>query len=137
MIIGVGTDLTEIVRMEAILRKPSGARFLAKILTEEERKDFGRRFGPVAGAWSKRAAEFAAGRFAVKEAVAKAFGCGIGSLLGFHDIHISADAAGRPVCRVRAEALARIGLAERETAVHISITHTEATAGAFAVVERI
>lgn len=138
MIIGIGTDMTEIGRMEAILAKPSGKRFLAKILAEDEQVRFFGKYGHGTGApvWDRRAAEHAAGRFAVKEAVSKAFGSGIGRCLGFHDIRVSAESSGRPVCQVSEEALIRLGHEPAAIRVHISITHTGTTAGAFAVVER-
>ncbi|WP_058302758.1 holo-ACP synthase [Gorillibacterium timonense] len=138
MIIGIGTDMTEIGRMEAILSRAIGKRFLEKILSESEREGFYAKHGWGEGdpAWNKRAAEHAAGRFAVKEAVSKAFGSGIGGCIGFHDIRVLSEPSGRPVCRVSEEALLRLGLEPAAIRVHISITHTETTAGAFAVVER-
>lgn len=123
--------------MEGILDKPTGKRFLAKILTEEERAELEHRHRPADQAGRIRAAEFAAGRFAVKEAVSKAFGCGIGALLGFHDIRVTADGKGRPSCGISAEALRRLGLEGQAVSVHVSITHTGTLAGAFAVVERL
>ncbi|UUZ82960.1 holo-ACP synthase [Paenibacillus sp. P26] len=66
MIIGVGTDLLEIARVRSILERPSGDRFLQRVLTEKERE--------LATAKQGRLAEFTAGRFAAKEAVVKALG---------------------------------------------------------------
>ena len=43
-----------------------------------------------------RKVESLAGFWAAKEAIAKALGCGIGSRLGFHDIHIHKDPRGAP-----------------------------------------
>ncbi|MEO3946522.1 holo-ACP synthase [Gorillibacterium sp. CAU 1737] len=139
MIIGIGTDLTEISRMEEVLQRPSRDRFLARILTEQERAALSLKVGQLDNTLDggKRAAEYVAGRFAVKEAVSKALGSGIGACLGFQDILVTAERSGRPVCRVSAEALHRLGLDPASVRIHISITHTEMTAGAFAVVEGI
>lgn len=131
MILGVGTDLTEIARIAKILGQPEGSRFLERILTPAEHA--------LAESRRGRLAEFAAGRFAAKEAVAKALGCGIGRLVGFRDIEVLPDAAGRPVCVLSPEARDRLGFAAPQGSagplIHLSITHSETAAAAFAVVE--
>lgn len=129
MIIGIGTDLLEIGRMARILEQPSGGRFLERVLTERERSMAASRRG--------RLAEFAAGRFAAKEAVAKAFGCGIGRQLGFQDIEVLSDDCGKPVCRLSESAWARLGHDPAATVCHLSITHGETAAVAYAVVEHV
>ncbi|MBC8080536.1 MAG: holo-ACP synthase, partial [Gorillibacterium sp.] len=83
MIIGIGTDMTEIERVEKILHGKAAGPFLKRILTDAELAYLRERGG--------KQAEFVAGRFAVKEAVAKAFGTGIGSKIGFRDIEVMAD----------------------------------------------
>ncbi|WP_138494945.1 holo-ACP synthase [Paenibacillus pinistramenti] len=130
MIYGIGHDVVEIARMGTILQRSSGGRFLERILTPAERA--------LPGA-AGRTAEFAAGRFAAKEAVSKAFGCGIGSKLGFEDIEILPDASGKPSAALSAAAWARLGWGEsgRELFnIHISITHERSLASAFCVVEQ-
>src|SRR5690606_40469144 len=82
-----------------------------------------------------RVAEFAAGRFAAKEAVVKALGCGIGVSAGFHDIEILSDRLGKPECWLSDQTKAKLGLAETDR-ILISITHSEASAVAFAIWER-
>lgn len=129
MIIGIGTDLLEIGRMARILEQASGERFLERVLTERERSLAAKRRG--------RLAEFAAGRFAAKEAVAKAFGCGIGRQLGFQDIEVLPDGCGKPVCRLSEAAWGRLGLDPAATVCHLSITHGETAAMAYAVVEHV
>ena len=123
MIVGVGTDIVGIARVARIVEGPRGEAFLRRVLTEEERRLLGR--------WaegSPRRAEFAAGRWAAKEAAAKALGCGIGRELGFGDIEILPDGRGRPVCRVAREIAAGVRL-------HVSIAHADGWACAFAVAE--
>ncbi|TXK82676.1 holo-ACP synthase [Paenibacillus sp. N3.4] len=129
MIIGVGTDLLEIERLRKILESSTGGRFLERILTPTERELAEKRRG--------RLTEFASGRFAAKEAIVKAIGCGIGKQIGFQDIEVLPDALGKPVCRVKEEALLRAGLHANSHRIHISITHTESMAGAYAIVEQL
>lgn len=140
MILGIGHDVTEIVRVKSILSGNIAERFLQRVLAVKEleyaRSRFGRECDDKTIMWSKRWIEFTAGRFAAKEAVVKALGCGIGSLVGFQDIAILPDGAGKPVCNVSQEALRRLGLSH-EVRIHVSITHTEELASAFAVVERL
>lgn len=126
MIRGIGTDLTEVGRVARMLEGQAGERFLLRVLTEEERT--------LAAKRASRLAEFAAGRFAAKEAVAKALGCGIGGSLGFQDITVAADECGKPVCRLseRSGKLLGVGASDR---LHVSITHTGAMASAFVVWE--
>jgi holo-[acyl-carrier protein] synthase len=128
MIVGIGTDLVEIARMRKALEQSTGTRFLERILTPAERELAVKRKG--------RLAEFAAGRFAAKEAIVKALGCGIGKQVGFQDVEVLPDALGKPGCRIAAEALVRAGHAS-SVRIHISITHTEAMASAYAIVEQL
>lgn len=83
-----------------------------------------------------RLAEFASGRFAAKEAIVKAIGCGIGKQIGFQDVEVLPDGLGKPICHVREEALQRAGLIG-SLRIHISITHTESMAAAYAIVEQL
>lgn len=128
MIIGIGMDMTEIDRVERILQGTARERFLTRVLTEGERAYLHLRGG--------NAAEFVAGRFAAKEALAKALGTGFGKYLSFHDLEVLADGAGRPRGRVEPSVLAGLGLAPQTVHIYISITHTRSTAGAFAVIEQ-
>ncbi|MEW9700971.1 holo-ACP synthase [Paenibacillus sp. SI8] len=129
MIIGIGTDLVEIARMRKTLESSTGARFLERILTPAERELAEQRRG--------RLAEFAAGRFAAKEAVVKAVGCGIGKQIGFQDIEVLPDSLGKPICHVAEAALLRAGLNGNSHRLHLSITHTESMAAAYAIVEQL
>ncbi|WP_379205049.1 holo-ACP synthase [Paenibacillus sp. GCM10012306] len=128
MIYGIGHDLLEIERITAMIQKGIGAKLLQRILTEKEQVLAERRGG--------KAGEFAAGRFAAKEAVVKALGCGIGGQVGFQDIEILPDGLGKPVVTLSAEAWARLDLPEGTGyTIHLTITHTREFASAFAVVE--
>lgn len=128
MIIGVGMDMVEISRLRKILESSVGDRFLERILTPRERELAQQRRG--------RLAEFAAGRFAAKEAVVKAVGCGIGKQIGFQDVEVLPDALGKPECAVAAAALERACISGSPR-IHISITHTETMAAAYVIVEQL
>ena len=89
MIVGIGVDIAETARFEAMAQK-FGERFARRILTDDELREFERRH---------RSPVFLATRFAAKEAVAKAAGTGIGAELGFHSVQIEHDANGKPLLR--------------------------------------
>lgn len=86
MIKGIGVDIIELSRIkQSIKRNP---RFVQRILTEREHQ----RYEALS---EGRKVEYLAGRFAAKEAFAKAAGTGIGKL-GFHDIEILSNETGAP-----------------------------------------
>ncbi|MFC4075340.1 holo-ACP synthase [Salinithrix halophila] len=123
MIIGVGTDLVEMHRVKQI----GVERLTRRILTEEEVAEIPQE--------EKRRLEWSAGRFAAKEAIAKAAGCGIGSLLSFKDIRIETEAGGRPTVWLSKKGSDALGYGAG-VKVHLSITHSRDTAAAFAVIEQ-
>ncbi|WP_026688736.1 holo-ACP synthase [Alteribacter aurantiacus] len=112
MIKGIGLDVIELERIESLYKRKKS--FADRILTGEEKEVFHMLDG-------KRQIEFLAGRFAGKEALAKAFGCGIGEQFSFQDASILADERGKPHVRLHQ------GI---EGTVHISITHTQTIAAA-------
>ncbi|WP_456272671.1 holo-ACP synthase [Bacillus sp. AK031] len=115
MIKGIGLDIVEIKRIaELAERQP---RFLERILTDREMDDC----SSLNGA---RKAEFVAGRFASKEAFAKARGTGIGSQLSFTDIEIRKDQLGKPFIA-----------SPIEKGVHLTITHSREFAAAQVIIE--
>ena len=93
MITGIGTDIVRIDRIERLV-KEFGDKFIDRILSPSERTRYDS---------STNSASFLAKRFAAKEAVAKAFGTGIGPELEFKDIIISNDKSGRPIVTVSAD----------------------------------
>ena len=118
MILGLGTDVCEIARVERALENP---RFLTRWFTAEERTY-------LAG----RRPESAAGLFAAKEAAAKALGTGF---VGFGpaSLEIRHDEKGKPVCVALAGAAARLAaLGGRE--ILVSISHDGGLAIAVALV---
>jgi holo-[acyl-carrier protein] synthase len=95
VIVGIGVDIVETVRVEKLSAK-FGERFARRILTADELQEFDRR---------KHSSSYLATRFAAKEAVAKALGTGIGEQLGFHSIQIDNDAQGKPLLRFMGTAI--------------------------------
>lgn len=128
-IAGIGLDVVELERIARVLSGPAGERFLGRVLTERER-------AAARDMPDKRRVQYVAGRFALKEAVAKALGCGLGGLVGFRDIEALPDELGKPCCALSEEALARLGLAGRQVKLHVAITHERSIAAATAIVER-
>src|SRR5690606_38000100 len=88
MIIGIGTDIVDIRRIEKLL-KIQGVKFEKRAFTDFERSVGKQKKG-------KQNAAYYAKRFAAKEALAKAFGVGIGGKLSFLDIEIFNHTSGKP-----------------------------------------
>jgi len=130
MIIGIGHDIVQVDRIAAVLEGKAGKRFMERIFTSHERELAERYIGA-------RLYQFAAGRFAAKEAVAKAFGTGLGAVLSFTDIELSKDASGKPCCSLTFGAWERLGLSPEQVKLHVTITHEHHLASAFAVVEQL
>lgn len=86
MIIGIGTDLLDIRRLERTLER-FGERFLERIFTEAERRRCEAR--------ARRACAYAQ-RFAAKEACAKALGTGFRQNVFWRDIEIRSLPSGKP-----------------------------------------
>jgi len=105
-----GVDLIEISRIEEVIAR-HGRHYLERIYTPAELEQCGKR------------AESLAGRFAAKEAVAKAFGCGIGDI-GWKEIEVLGDEQNAPILTLHgaAENLAKeLGL----TTWSVSISHNQ------------
>ncbi len=120
MIVGIGTDIVRIARFETMLAR-HGTRVAERILSVDELREF---------AATARPARFLAKRFAVKEAVAKAFGTGFRDGLSLRHIGVHHDALGKPSLKfyARAEEL-RITLAVGDT--HVSVADEDDYAVAF------
>jgi len=132
MIVGIGHDVVEIGRVARIMEGTAAERFRRRVLTDAECE---------AARARGNSAEFVAGRFAAKEAVVKALGCGIGQAVGFRDIEIMPDAAGKPHCVLSADAWSRLAsaggrFADGPVLLHVSISHERSIASAFAIAER-
>lgn len=123
MIIGIGTDIVAVARMERILDR-HGERVLEKFLAEDERLEFSESSDP---------ARFLAKRFAAKEALGKSFGTGIRAPLLMPAISIKHDLAGKPYFELGAAAAELFF--SRRIASHVSISDERDYALAFVVLE--
>lgn len=121
-VLGIGIDVVEVERIASSMAE-FGERFATRIFTAAERA--------YCDAQKRPELHYAA-RFAAKEAVAKAFGTGIGKELGWLDMEIVRRESGEPALELsgggKAYAAAR-GIAE----VKISLTHARHYAAANAV----
>lgn len=121
MIVGVGTDIVGVVRFEQALARTPG--LLPRVFTDAER---------VTRNGKPRHPRSLAGRFAAKEAAAKALGVPRG--WGWHDTEVMVGRSGRPLLRVTGS-LARAADAQGVTAWHVSLTHDADLAAAIVVAE--
>lgn len=122
MIRGIGTDIVKIQRIEvAINRTPS---FLEKAFAEDEIQYFNSRNNRI---------ESIAGNFAAKEAISKAIGTGIRGF-SLKDIVILRDDLGKPIAKLSKKVEDKVGL-NGKYFLHVSISHTEENAIAFAILE--
>lgn len=104
---GVGID---IVRVERFQEKVSNEHFLERIFSRYELTDAGK--GP-------HLSSRLAGRWAAKEATAKALGCGLGSQLGWREIEVVKNGDGQPRIKLAPEAAERHDFPKLE----LSISH--------------
>jgi holo-[acyl-carrier protein] synthase len=102
MIIGIGSDLIDIRRVEKVIER-HGDRFLHRVFTDEERARAARR--------SANARNFAATfakRFAAKEACSKALGTGIRQGVWWRDMGVVNLRGGKPSMALTGGALVRL-----------------------------
>ena len=125
MVLGLGTDLIEISRIEESIRQ-FGQRFLDRVYTPEEIAYCQRK--------KKHAAESFAARFAAKEAGAKALGTGISRGVSWKEFEVRREPGGRPLLHLTGRAcdIAReIGIRR----LSLSLTHSRDVALAVVVAE--
>ncbi|MBL8543042.1 MAG: holo-ACP synthase [Hyphomonadaceae bacterium] len=117
MILGIGSDIIDIRRIEQTLER-FGERFILRVYTEDERRRADRR--PL-----ERAATFAK-RFAAKEACSKALGTGLKQGVFWRDMGVSNLPTGQPTIRLTGGAAARLALMTPDGhAPHIHVTLTD------------
>lgn len=130
MILGIGSDLSDIRRIEKTLSR-FGARFTERIFTDVERVRSERK--------PDRAASYAK-RFAAKEACAKALGTGIRRGVFWRDMGVVNARSGQPTMLLTGGAAARLAsLAPEgsEVRIHLSLTDDHPYAQAFVVIEAV
>lgn len=128
MIIGIGSDLCDIRRIEQTLAR-FGERFTHRVFTEGERRRSDRR--------AARAPSYAR-RFAAKEACAKALGTGLRAGVFWRDMEVVNLPSGAPTMKLTNGAAARLAAitpAGHEAVVHVSLTDDPPLAQAFVIIE--
>ncbi|MGK0440380.1 MAG: holo-[acyl-carrier protein] synthase [Pseudohongiellaceae bacterium] len=124
MIIGIGTDMIKVARIEATYQR-LGDKFAQRILSQGEYESFKVNAKPMA---------LLAKRFAAKEAAGKALGTGIGQGVSWQDIYIEHDNLGAPLLKMCGKA-AEYAEKKGVKAMHVSISDEEDIAMAFVILE--
>lgn len=114
MTLELGTDIIEVERIQAAIEN-YGDRFINRLFTQKEKEYCLKR---------KNASKHLAGRFAAKEAIAKALGTGIGKEIGWKDIEILNDERGKPFVYIKHR---------KRDDISLSISHCHSYAVATAV----
>jgi len=130
MIIGIGSDLIDIRRVEKSIER-FGDRFTHRCFTEIERAKSDRR--------KERAASYAK-RFAAKEACSKALGTGLAQGVFWRDMGVVNLPSGKPTMALTngaAERLAAMTPAGHYAVVHLTITDDFPLAQAFVILEAL
>ncbi|MGE0501378.1 MAG: holo-ACP synthase [Rhizobiaceae bacterium] len=130
MILGIGSDLIDIRRIEKTLER-HGDRFVHRIFTEIERTRSDRR--------AERAASYAK-RFAAKEACAKALGTGLARGVFWRDMGVVNLPGGRPTMHLTGGAQKRLDEMVPDghrAQIHVTITDDFPLAQAFVIIEAL
>ena len=128
MILGIGTDLANIERIERVLTR-FGDRFRHRVFTETEQRRAERR-PDVAATYAKR--------WAAKEACSKALGTGLRMGIAWRDMHVTNLHTGQPVMHVTGWAAARLDRMTpdgHEATIHVTLTDDHPWAHAMVVIE--
>ena len=130
MIIGIGSDLTDISRIEKTLER-FGERFVQRIFTPAEQAKAAKR--------SAKAPTYAK-RFAAKEACAKALGTGMNMGVYWRDMGVTNLPSGQPTLTLTGGALERLRTITppgKVAHIHLSLTDDHPYAQAFVVIEAL
>ena len=130
MIIGIGSDLCDIRRIERTLQR-FGERFTHRVFTAGERARSDRR--------AARAPSYAR-RFAAKEACAKALGTGLRAGVFWRDMEVANLPSGQPTMRLAGGALERLKAITpdgHDAIIHVTLTDDPPLAQAFVVIEAV
>ena len=125
MVLGLGSDLIEINRIEESLQR-YGDRFLQRVYTEGEIAFCQRKL--------KHAAESFAARFAAKEAAAKALGTGISRGISWREIEVRREPGERPTLFLSGRAAERAAVMGVRR-IQVTLSHSREVAMAVVLVE--
>ena len=123
MIIGIGTDIVEVVRIRKAIERTHS--FLKGVFTDNEVEYINSK---------KNKYETAAGIFTVKEAFSKALGSGIRGF-GLKDIEVLHTELGKPIINLSEKVSKKIS--EEDYRVHVTISHTKENAVSFVIIEEV
>lgn len=131
MILGIGSDLANIERIEATLAR-FGDRFRDRVFTDREQRKAESRPRNVAATYAKR--------WAAKEACSKALGTGLRMGISWKDMAVSNLSSGQPIMHLSgwaAERLASMTPPGHRAVVHVTLTDDHPWAQAFVVIEAL
>ena len=131
MILGIGSDLIDIRRIEKALER-HGERFIQRLFTPEEQAKAARRSLLIAATYAKR--------FAAKEACSKALGTGIKRSVFFKDMGVVNLPSGQPTMVLTGGAATRLSEmvpGGMKPKIHLTITDDYPLAQAFVVIEAV
>ena len=134
MIIGIGSDIIDIARIEKVIGR-HGDRFIDRIFTEAERAKAERRSKMPKLIWATYAK-----RFAAKEACSKALGTGIRRGVWWRDMGVVNLPGGRPTMKLTGGALARLESLlppGHEARIDLTITDDWPLAQAFVIISAV
>ncbi|MFC7433853.1 holo-ACP synthase [Hydrogenophaga bisanensis] len=129
MIYGIGTDICDIRRVQAVLDR-QGERFAQRVLGETELAVWRQR----RQRWPRRGLSYLATRFSAKEAFSKAIGLGMRTPMTWRDCEILNEAGGRPV--IVLHGALREWFDDRRLRAHVTVTDETDYAATFVVVEQ-
>lgn len=132
MILGIGTDLANIERVQGVLDR-FGDRFRNRVFTEREQRKAVHR-AKVSGGEASTYAK----RWAAKEACSKALGTGLRMGISWRDMAVTNLHTGQPIIAVTgwaAERLEKMTPDGYEAVIHVSLTDDHPWAQAFVVIE--
>lgn len=130
MILGIGSDMVSIERIEATIQR-FGVRFVQRVFTETEKKTAEYRAATV---------ETYAKRWAAKEACAKALGTGLRMGVAWKEMSVRNLSSGQPQMDVTGGArarLARLTPAGHVAKIHVTLTDDHPWAQAFVIIEAV
>ncbi|HSL91222.1 MAG TPA: holo-ACP synthase [Candidatus Limnocylindrales bacterium] len=125
MIVGIGVDIVDVARVHGLLERYRD-RFVRRVFTDAENRYANK---------SVKSAERLAGRFAVKEAVLKAFGTGKSQGILWRDVETVPGPKGKPKVNLYGNAGKYLKILNANQ-VHVSISHDGGKAVAFVIIER-
>ena len=130
MIIGIGSDMVSIERIEATIKR-FGVRFVQRVFSETEKKTAERRAATV---------ETYAKRWAAKEACSKALGTGLRMGVAWKEMRVRNLRSGQPEMELTGGALARLTRLTppgHSAKIHVTLTDDHPWAQAFVIIEAV